>query len=159
MKKSLKILLTIISIIVLYFVIDLLFIFTLNRPLFMIKEKSPYTYSGLFYNVYNCPEYSTAQIKSKGSKFSCTIDTVDTGEVLEIVDTSNEIDGFMCAEALEQFYEDDNYEYYYSCMKGSYIVVKYKNGFQETVKVALKNKTITISDLDRFNISYIKYEK
>ena len=159
MKKTVKIILILIGIIILYFIVDLLFIFTLNRPLFMVKAKTPYTYTGLFYNVYNCPEYSTPQIKSKGSKFSCAIDTTGVDEVLEIVDTSKEIKDFMCAEALEQFYEDDKYEYYYSCMKGSFIIVKYKNGFQETVEVALKNKTITISDLDKYNIDYIKYEK
>ena len=158
-EKSFKIILITTTIIILYFVIDLLFVFNLNRPLFAIKAKTPHTYTGLFYNVYNCPEYSVAQIKSKGSKFTCAIDTVDIGEVIEIVDTSKEIKDFACAEALEQFYEDEDHEYYYSCMKGSFIIVKYENGYQETVEAALKNKTITISDLDKYNIHYIKYDK
>ena len=65
----------------------------------------------------------------------------------------------MCAEALEGFYEDENYQYYYSCIKGKYIVAKYENGYEEKVSDALKYGTITISDLDKYNIGYIKYDK
>ncbi len=37
-----------------------------------------------------------------------------------------------------------------------YVVVKYSDGKEETVKQALKDNHISISDLDRFNIKYIK---
>ena len=159
MKKTLKILLIIVNIIVVSIIIDLICIFTLNRPLFAIKVRTPYTYKGIFYNTYNCPEYSMPQIKSKGSKFTCAVNTTDIGKVIKIVDKTKEIKNFACAEVLEQFYEDEIYEYYYDCMKSKYIIVKYESGYEETVEDALKYKTITISDLDRYNISYIKYEK
>lgn len=81
------------------------------------------------------------------------------GKVIEIVDTTKEIKNFACVEILEEFYEDDNYTYYYNCMKGKYIIVKYESGYEETVKNALKYQSITINDLDNYNISYIKYEK
>lgn len=57
------------------------------------------------------------------------------------------------------YYEDKIYKYYYSCIKSKYIVVKYESGHEEEVKKALKQGIIKISDLDKYNISYIKYEK
>ena len=36
------------------------------------------------------------------------------------------------------------------------MVVRYENGYEETISNALKYGTITISDLDKFNIEYIK---
>ena len=72
MKNKMKIVLSIICIIVLTFTLDLICILTINKPLFAVKDKSGYVYRGLFYDVYNCPEYSVPQIKSKGLKLSCT---------------------------------------------------------------------------------------
>ena len=73
MKKSLKIILGIIVGIVLCFVIDLIFIFTFNRPLFAVRENNGNIYIGIFYDTYNCHEFSMPQIKSKLSKFNCTV--------------------------------------------------------------------------------------
>ena len=36
------------------------------------------------------------------------------------------------------------------------MIVRYESGFEETISSALENGTITISDLDRYGISYIK---
>jgi len=159
MKWLLKVILFIVLAIVLYIVIDLVFIFNFNRPLFVIHAKTPYTYIGLFYNTYNCPEYSIVQIKPKGSKFYCSIPNGTTGNVSMIIDTTKNINDFVCAEALEQFYEDDEYQYYYSCIKSKYIIVKYDNGYEEAVSNALKRGTIKIEDLDAYGINYIKYDK
>jgi len=159
MRKILKILISIVAVIILCVALDLAFIFTINRPLFGIKVRQPYTYTGLFYNVYNCPEYPMAQIKPKGIKFSCAISRTEIGKVIDIVDETKDMKNFACAEALEGFYEDDNYQYYFSCIKGKYIVVKYESGFQESVKDALKYGMITIEDLDYYGIEYIKYNK
>ena len=74
--------------------------------------------------------------------------------MIDIVDKTTEIDGFACSQALEKFYEDDNYEYYWSCIKGSYIVVKYSDGSEETVATALKNGKISINDLNDYKIGY-----
>lgn len=159
MKRLIKIMLGIIIVIIICIVVDFICIFTMNRPLFGIQVRQPYTYTGLFYNVYNCPEYPMAQIKSKKTKFSCAISRTEIGKVIDIVDETKDMKDFACAEALEGFYEDDNYQYFFSCIKGKYIVVKYESGFQETVKDALKYGTITIDDLEHYGISYIKYEK
>ena len=161
MKKSLKVIIGIVVIFVLTIIIDLVCIFTINRPLFVVSEDyGDYAvYKGIFFNTYNCPEYSIPQIKWKGTKFNCANVRSNIGEIVDIVDKTKDIKDFACAEALEGFYEDETYEYYYSCIKSKYIVVKYENGYEEEVKDALKYGTIKISDLDKYNISYIKYEK
>lgn len=163
MKRWLKITLGVVGIIVLLFAIDLICIFTINRPLFAIKEDNGdsvvLVYRGLFYDTYNCPEYSVPQIKAKGTKFNCAIERVDIGKVVEIIDKTKNMKDFACDEALEGFYADDKYIYFWSCMKNEYMIVKYESGFEETISNALKYGTISISDLDRFNISYIKQNK
>lgn len=159
MKNSLKIILITISIIIICFITDFICIFTINRPLFAIQNDGGYVFKGIFYDTYNCDEYAVPQIKLKGTKFSCSKIIVNTGKVINIVDTSKDITDFICAEALEQFYEDENYKYYYSCIKSKYIIVKYESGYEETVIDALKYGTISINDLDSYNIEYIKEEK
>ena len=158
MKKSLKIFIKIIGVIILLFIIDLICIFTINRPILAIKDGNN-VYKGIFYNTYNCAEYAVPQIKSKGTKFACAEIKFQIGKVIEIVDTTKDIENFTCAEALEQFYEDENYRYYYSCIKNKYVIVKYENGYEETVANALKYGTINIEDLDTYNIKYIKEDK
>lgn len=159
MKKVLKITLIIAVIIIGLLTLDFICIFTINRPLLAVKSSTSNKYSGIFYDTYNCAEYAVPQIKSKGTKFTCANNLIITKKVESIVDKTENLDDFACAEALEQFYEDDDYTYYYSCIKSEYIVVKYTDGTEETVSKALKNKTIKISDLEDYNIKYYKYEK
>jgi hypothetical protein len=157
MKKWLKILIIIIIIGVFCFVIDVASILIFSKPIFAIKENNGNSanvvYRGLFYDTYNCIDNSMVQIKYKDSKYTCPFELKDI-EVIDIVDKTTEIDGFACAQALEKFYEDDNYEYYWSCIKGSYIVVKYSDGSEETVATALKNGKISINDLNDYKIGY-----
>lgn len=155
MKKRLKVFLTIIGILVLLFIIDLVCIFTIDRPIFAIKKDNGTAYKGIFYDTYNCEEYSVPQIKAKGTKFSCK----EKLKVKEIVDTTKEIKNFSCDQALENFYEDEYYVYNWSCIKNKYMLVRYENGNEETISNALKSGTITIKDLDKSNIDYIKTEK
>lgn len=156
MKKWFKIILSVIGIIILLFIIDIACIFIINRPLFAIQNDN--VYKGLLYDTYNCAEYSIPQIKIKGTKFSCSNIKISTNKVISITDTTEDMTDFVCVDVLESFYEDDNYTYYFSCSKSKHIIVKYENGYEEEVKEALKNKTITISDLDNYNIKYFKYE-
>lgn len=157
MKKYLKITIGLLILVAIILIIDFASIFIINRPLLAVKARQPYTYTGIFYNVYNCPEYPIPQIKSKKSKFSCNVETTSIKKVKEIVDTTKYIKNFACAEALEQFYEDNEYKYYYNCIKSKYVKVKYENGYEETVEEALKNGIINIKDLDKNNIPYLKY--
>lgn len=77
----------------------------------------------------------------------------------KLVDKTKEIEDFACAEALEEFYEDDNYTYYWSCIKNKYMIIKYNDGTEETISQALQKGHIDIQILDKFDISYNKYEK
>jgi len=158
MKKGLKITLGVIGGIILLLLIDLICIFTINRPIFSQGEDygTYAVYRGLLFDVYNCPEFSTPQIKVKGAKYTCAVLQLETGDVVSIEDKTKEIKDFACDEAVEEFYEDDMYKYSWSCIKNDYMVVKYASGYEETISDALKYGTITIDDLDRFNIDYIK---
>ena len=71
MNIYLKTLLIIISVIVLLVVIDLVCIFTINRPIIAIKKDN--VYYGIFYDSYDCMEYSVLQIQPKNSMFSCVV--------------------------------------------------------------------------------------
>ena len=77
MKKWMKITIGVIGGVILLFVIDLICIFTINRPLLAIKEDNGDSvnliYRGLLYDTYNCHEFSTPQIKVKGAKFTCAV--------------------------------------------------------------------------------------
>lgn len=76
MNKYVKFIISIIVVILLSVVIDVLCIFTINRPIFAIKyvvsDSTGDVYKGLFFDTYNCAEYTVPQIKSKGSKFHCS---------------------------------------------------------------------------------------
>ena len=91
----------------------------------------------------------------KGFSYSCNYE----GGKYTLVDETKKINDFTCAEALEGFYEDENYTYYWSCIKNKYMIVKYDDGSKELISEALKNNHIDIQILDKFNISYIKEEK
>lgn len=158
MKSWLKIVIEIIGIIIVLVVIDITCIFTIKRPLFAIQNDGGNVYRGIFYDTYNCAEYSTPQIKRKGLKLACSTVKFNTQKVVNIIDKTKNIEDFACAEALEQFYEDATYQYYWECLKNDYMVVEYESGFEETISKALEYKTITIDDLDDYNIQYIKYE-
>ena len=75
-----------------------------------------------------------------------------------LVDKSKDIENFICLEALEEFYKDDNYVYSYPCIMSEYVVVRYEDGTEITVKDALAKGKINISDLDKYNIQYYKYQ-
>ena len=77
---------------------------------------------------------------------------------LKIIDKTKE-ENITCNTALEQFYEDKEYIYYFPCEKSKYVIVIYSNGYQETVKSSLEYGDITIEDLERNNIEFIKQKK
>ena len=138
------------------------------EPKFTIKlvdeSSGKVTYIGLGYKVIRYTKVSPSEPfkNSQGVKYGSwfmkyELENIDTLE--EIVDTTKNIKDFACAEMLEEFYQDDEYIYYYNCIKSSYILVKFKDGFQMTVEEALKKDLITIKDLDEYKIDYIKYNK
>lgn len=60
----------------------------------------------------------------------------------------------------ENIYFDEEYRYSLPATPESeYIIVEYSDGTKENIKEALENGNITIEDLDRFGIKYLKYSK
>ena len=90
-----------------------------------------------------------------GKEITDQSSATQTVEVIEIIDMTK-IEEISCAEALQKFYTDAEYNYFYSCIKGEYVIVKYSDGSQKTVEEALKIGDITIEDLDKFEIKYYK---
>ena len=58
--------------------------------------------------------------------------------------------------ALECFFSDGSYSYYFPSIKSQYITVYYKDGTEQNVKDALAEGKIKISYLDCFGIQYYK---
>ena len=75
MNKYLKIILIIVSIFIMYFMLDFIYIYTINKPVISIKNSSN-MYEGIFYNVYYCNEDSPT-IKLKNNKFSCETQVIE----------------------------------------------------------------------------------
>ncbi len=79
----------------------------------------------------------------------------DVVTLVEIVDIAQR-DGLDCAEALQPFYETDDYVYSYPCIKSQYVVARFSDGTEKTAEEALKSGEITIADLDQYGITYYK---
>lgn len=75
--------------------------------------------------------------------------------VVNIVDKTVNSD-LVTADALEGFYNDDMYNYYFSSIRSQYVIVEYSDGSTETVAYALAENRITIADLDAYGIGYYK---
>lgn len=130
-----------------------------NSPVLKIREHFDggtlyYKDKGLITYTYNCIGEKRKTVL-KWEKYSCPLKET----TFEIIDESKNIKDFICAEALEEIYRDDEYIYFLSCLKSEYIKVNYSpDYFSENIKTALKEGRVKISDLDRFKIDYIKKE-
>ena len=166
MKKIIKICVITLLIIISLIIIDTTQARIFRRsPIISWKEKldkNSWVDKGIIIDTYYCvkgQDIITVSWHLKNSKFTCAINNNDIGKVNEITDTTKNIENFACAEALESFYEAENYIYYWNCIKNNYMLVKYESGYEETISSALKNQKITINDLDKYKIKYIKQEK
>lgn len=159
MKKGIRKVLIVIGIVVGIILIDSIqaLVFD-NNPLLKIREyynggNLNYKDKGILVDSY-CGTNGIKDTVIKGFSYSLAYDPNIT-----IIDKSKEIVGFSADTALEPFYEDDKYVYSYPCIISDYVIVRYSDGTEETVKEALKNNRIEIGYLDKFNIHYIKQEK
>lgn len=80
-------------------------------------------------------------------------------KIEKIVDESSEIEGFECASSLDEFYEDDKFIYYFSCLKSDYVKVYYKNKKSETLKEAMEQGRVSVEDLKAYDVNYIIEKK
>ena len=95
----------------------------------------------------------------------CTACGYELSGIPQNKDVSNHIDKIIdltengeigTDDALECFFNDVSYSYYFPSIKSQYITVYYKDGTEQNVKDALAEGKIKISDLDLFGISYYK---
>ena len=160
MKKGIKIILEVVFLVLILVLLDSVQAKIFNtRPIIRVKENVDgglvdYVNKGLLVKNYVCTD-GTDKTVFLNKKYDCS----DSVKIKEIVDTSKDEKDFACDEMTEEFYDDGSYKYAYSCVKSKYVLVRYKNGFEETVKDALKKGKITIEDLDNYNIEYIKTAK
>ena len=74
---------------------------------------------------------------------------------ITIIDESKDT---VCASAIEYYYEDNNYKYYFTCIKsGSIFVIV--DGKKYNIKEALNNKVVTMAELESNGFKPLKEEK
>lgn len=112
-------------------------------------------YSGILLDGYNCPQYSAIQVRFKWSEFDCGGYHPES-VLVDIIDKTETMTNFVCEGEIEEFYRDRAYKYYFDCEKSKEVLVKYDNGYTESVKVALLYGHIVIADLDTYKIEYKK---
>ena len=66
--------------------------------------------------------------------------------------------GQMCAQAIEYFYEDANYRYYFTCIKSNsmYVII---NDNEYKLVDALQNGIVTIKELENNGYTFLKESK
>ena len=79
----------------------------------------------------------------------------EKNNTIEIIDLTKNNSDISCLNE-EEFYKDETYIYYLPC-NSKYISVIY-NDEKYDIKTALINKIIKLTDLDKYNIKYIKKE-
>ena len=79
----------------------------------------------------------------------------EKNNTIEIIDLTKNNSDISCLNE-EEFYKDETYIYYLAC-NSKYISVIY-NDEKYDIKTALTNKIIKLTDLDKYNIKYIKKE-
>lgn len=108
------------------------------------------------------PEESKSDTSSKDSLLQNSEDTSEavSEEVSQalgfvIVDKRGEQSEWN--DTVDTFYADEDYTYLFpNWDMHEYVIVEYEDGTTQNVKEALEAGNITIADLDRFNIEYLK---
>ena len=93
---------------------------------------------------------TSALIKNKNNEYP-----KEKNNTIEIIDLTKNNSDISCLNE-EEFYKDETYIYYLPC-NSKYISVIY-NDEKYDIKTALINKIIKLTDLDKYNIKYIKKE-
>ena len=91
-------------------------------------------------------------------EYTDEITAPDTEPVLFITDIFDRTvyEGLATADALEVFYTDGEYDYYFTSIKSQYIDVYYSDGTIENIKDAIVAGRVALVDLDAFDIEYYK---
>ena len=133
-----------------------------------IKEKFPWHLQGKALDSQRYIEEQTAFCENAAKEYFSSVSNVDEANAPQNITTTKTIDkivdhsvddGVSYDTALELFYTDAEYEYYFPNVISQYIIVEFTDGTKNNVKDALSNGDITISDLDAFEIKYSRQTK
>ncbi len=116
--------------------------------------------SGFWGNVWKIDESKSIAVyyDSEGVVENILISISHDKKVDEIIDVAKR-DNIPCDDALQCFFIDAEYEYFYYSHKSEYVIVKYSDGSEKTVEDALKSGDIGIEDLDAYNIDYRRQKR
>ena len=167
--KIIQSILGVLGVIIIFFIVDLFCISDRDKPLIYFKESYNedgfYVYNGILYDVHHCVGsnvISGTHLVFKWDEFECErINQVDIKKikVTNIVDMTKSDSNYICDEKKEILFEDSVNRYYFNCTKSVYIFVSYDDGTSENLKTAISKGHVSMSDLDNFEINYIKESK
>ncbi len=111
--------------------------------------------------IFTKEKYDTKEIVEKIEIDSLTGDIVTSEKenvpspkkIQSIVDKTD-TEAIATATALEWFYFDGTYNYYFPSIRSEYVIVTFTDSTQKTVKDALADGEITMKDLDEYKIMY-----
>lgn len=146
MKKNVNLILRVIIIVILLFIIDLICIFSINKPLLAIKNKNSDSvniiYKGLIYDTYFCNNYSTTHITYKGSNFTCD----DTIKINKFIDYNFSVMITTPSEGKKIFaFYHDNINYYYGNTNFTLYLIEGK--YKYDLETAMKNDLISLENI------------
>ena len=141
-----------------------------DRPIFMIKinhykDGGTKEYYGLGYKLIDYHLLNGYDKKHLGTWFMKYDSTKYDDHSLEVIMDFTIIDKTeVCAQALEKFYEDENNEYYFNCIKSGSIFINIGKNFSGEdivypLKEALKKKIVTIEKLEEKGLQFTKVRK
>ena len=115
----------------------------------------------------NCLKEGMTTLTATSSTGATTVVTVNVKKANTNVEGEYKINkiykkdmsGLTFAQVITKFFEDSNYVYSFNAPISKYVVVLYENGKEEPVEEALNAGRIKISDLDMYDIDYIKDAK
>lgn len=81
------------------------------------------------------------------------VQSVHHDAILEIINPTDD-PNFAYDTAVEKIYEDEVNEYFIGGLYSQHIIVRYADGTQEDIVVALNNGRATVADLDKYGVAY-----
>lgn len=139
MKQKTKSILITISTILFLFLIDFICIFTINRPLFAIKDKNDKVYYGIIYNIYYCNDYTAPVIKLKQTKYFCSSEIK-----LNNYDFSVVVDNNSKHKKIFNF-KNNEINYYYG--NTDFTLYLTEDNYKYNIEKVLTNNMLDISDI------------
>ena len=96
---------------------------------------------------------ASGKLVFQDERIQMIVQSVHHDSILEIINPTDD-PNFAYDTAEEKIYEDEVNEYFIGGLYSQHIIVRYADGTQEDIVVALNNGRATVADLDKFGIAY-----